>query len=156
MAMGLLALPSTAGHHVLSFPSFAGKITFPCQSRNLSVALQVQAAIVEATPRSPPPIRKITAGNDAVPISSRRSSRDRAGDLQAEAGAMARAANASVYSPELLAIEYGSRPIKVKWVLVFAKPRRLGHLLSLDLTCLLISLRLQFLSDFFPSLAFSF
>ncbi|XAR61487.1 Cadmium-transporting ATPase [Bertholletia excelsa] len=113
MAMDLLALPSTAGHHVLSFPSFAGKITFHCKTRNLSVALQVQAAIVQATPRSPPPIRKITAGNDAVPISSLRSSRDRAGDMQAEAGAMARAANASVYNPELLAIEYGSRPIKV-------------------------------------------
>lgn len=38
---------------------------------------------------------------------------DRTEDLQAEARAMARAVNASVYSPEVLAIQYGSRPIKV-------------------------------------------
>lgn len=39
--------------------------------------------------------------------------RDRAEDLQAEARAMARAAGATVYSPELLAARYGSRPFKV-------------------------------------------
>lgn len=33
--------------------------------------------------------------------------------MQAEARAMARAANASVYSPQFLSIKYGSRPIKV-------------------------------------------
>lgn len=38
---------------------------------------------------------------------------DRTEDLQAEARAMARAVNASVYSPEVLAVQYGSRPIKV-------------------------------------------
>jgi aarF domain-containing kinase len=38
--------------------------------------------------------------------------RDRAEDLQAEARAMARAAGATVYSPELLAARYGSRPFK--------------------------------------------
>lgn len=37
----------------------------------------------------------------------------RAGELQAEARAMSRAANASVYNPELLALRYGSRPVKV-------------------------------------------
>lgn len=41
------------------------------------------------------------------------SSRDRTEDLQAEARAMARAANALSYSPELLSQKYGSRPIKV-------------------------------------------
>lgn len=41
------------------------------------------------------------------------SSRDRANDMQAEARAMARAANASVYSPQFLSIKFGSRPIKV-------------------------------------------
>lgn len=40
------------------------------------------------------------------------SSRDRANDMQAEARAMARAANASVYSPQFLSIKYRSRPIK--------------------------------------------
>lgn len=38
---------------------------------------------------------------------------DRTEDLQAEGRAMARAVNASVYSPEVLAVQYGSRPIKV-------------------------------------------
>ncbi|MFX6533331.1 hypothetical protein ABTG41_03505, partial [Acinetobacter baumannii] len=33
--------------------------------------------------------------------------------MQAEARAMSRAANASVYSAELLAAKYGSRPIRV-------------------------------------------
>lgn len=41
------------------------------------------------------------------------SSRDRTEDMQAESRAMARAANVSTYSPELLAQKYGSRPIKV-------------------------------------------
>lgn len=54
----------------------------------------------------PPPVRvsrdvKLAVGGD------------RTEDLQAEARAMARAANASVYSPELLASNYGSRPVKV-------------------------------------------
>ncbi|PQM34610.1 putative aarF domain-containing protein kinase [Prunus yedoensis var. nudiflora] len=38
---------------------------------------------------------------------------DRTDDLQAEARAMARSANASVYSPQLLVGKYGSRPVKV-------------------------------------------
>ncbi|XP_075515923.1 protein ACTIVITY OF BC1 COMPLEX KINASE 3, chloroplastic-like [Primulina tabacum] len=40
-------------------------------------------------------------------------SRDRADDMQAEARAMARAVNASIYSPEDLIRMYGSRPFKV-------------------------------------------
>ncbi|KZV25687.1 hypothetical protein F511_04748 [Dorcoceras hygrometricum] len=39
--------------------------------------------------------------------------RDRTDDMQAEARAMARAVDASVYSPEYLTRTYGSRPIKV-------------------------------------------
>lgn len=39
--------------------------------------------------------------------------RDRANDMQAEAKAMARAADASVYTPEFIALKYGSRPVKV-------------------------------------------
>ncbi|KAG6497719.1 hypothetical protein ZIOFF_045623 [Zingiber officinale] len=39
--------------------------------------------------------------------------RDRAEDMQAEARAMGRAANATIYSPELLAAKYSSRPFKL-------------------------------------------
>lgn len=38
---------------------------------------------------------------------------NRADDIQAEARALARAANASVYSPQLVASKYGSQPFKV-------------------------------------------
>lgn len=50
----------------------------------------------------------VTAQQVSVP-----SGRDRTEDMQAEARAMARAANASIYSPQLLSTKYGSRPIKV-------------------------------------------
>ncbi|KAI4356738.1 hypothetical protein L6164_000733 [Bauhinia variegata] len=67
-----------------------------------------RAALVEATPRSlpPAPTRDVPVRVPALPA-------DRANDLQAEARAMARAVNASVYSPELLASKHGSQPIKV-------------------------------------------
>lgn len=78
---------------------------------------------MEAKPRQVPALRVGGGGdeeNAAVTLSRLRdssgaapSSRDRADDMQAEVAAMARAANASVYSPELLASNYGSRPIKV-------------------------------------------
>ncbi|XP_057960557.1 protein ACTIVITY OF BC1 COMPLEX KINASE 3, chloroplastic isoform X3 [Malania oleifera] len=55
--------------------------------------------------------------NDPIPLPDGDSSvpilRDRTDDIQAEAKAMVRAANASVYSPQLLANKYGSRPLKV-------------------------------------------
>lgn len=83
----------------------------------------VQAALVEAGPRLVPAIRDRSSDNSngsvqslqrgEVTSSSIPSSRDRADDMQAEARAMARAANASVYSPQLLSAKYGSRPIKV-------------------------------------------
>ena len=66
-----------------------------------------RAALVEATPpRSVPAVRDGSIQVFALPG-------DRADDLQAEARAMARAANASVYSPQVLATKYGSQPIKV-------------------------------------------
>lgn len=55
-------------------------------------------------------IQVVDSGTE-LPIRSRM---DRASDIQAEARAMSRAVNASVYSPELLAARYGSRPIKVR------------------------------------------
>ncbi|KAL0390422.1 UNVERIFIED_CONTAM: protein ACTIVITY OF BC1 COMPLEX kinase, chloroplastic [Sesamum calycinum] len=82
-------------------------------------AIPPRAALVEAKPR---PAQAINGGDGNASVallrvrdssSSAPSSRDRADDMQAEARAMARAANASVYSPELLATKYGSRPIKV-------------------------------------------
>jgi len=50
-------------------------------------------------------------GNSVLAVA--KSSWNRADDMQAEARAMARAACASVYSPEMLANKYGSRPIMV-------------------------------------------
>ncbi|KAK4441084.1 protein ACTIVITY OF BC1 COMPLEX kinase, chloroplastic [Sesamum alatum] len=82
-------------------------------------AIPPRAALVEAKPR---PAQPLSGGDGGASVallrvrdssSSAPSSRDRADDMQAEARAMARAANASVYSPELLATKYGSRPIKV-------------------------------------------
>ncbi|KAJ0077840.1 hypothetical protein Patl1_36859 [Pistacia atlantica] len=65
-----------------------------------------RAALVEARPRAAPVLR---SDGSAAPVLAL----DRAEDLQAEARAMARAANATVYSPENLAGKYSSRPIKV-------------------------------------------
>nr|GMD85857.1 uncharacterized aarF domain-containing protein kinase At1g79600, chloroplastic [Ipomoea batatas] len=82
----------------------------------------VRAALVEVGPRQVPAIRDRSSDNSNGSLQSMQrgevtssipSSRDRANDMQAEARAMARAANASVYSPQLLSAKYGSRPIKV-------------------------------------------
>ncbi|KAL7081597.1 hypothetical protein ACP275_14G049500 [Erythranthe tilingii] len=84
-----------------------------------------RAALVEAKPIPVPSLRGggAGAGGDdgisGVPVlrvrefSSASALRDRADDMQAEATAMTRAADASVYTPELLVTKYGSRPIKV-------------------------------------------
>ncbi|XP_057781177.1 protein ACTIVITY OF BC1 COMPLEX KINASE 3, chloroplastic [Salvia miltiorrhiza] len=81
-----------------------------------------RAALVEAKPRSLPALRGGDEEKGVVTLARLRdssgagpgpSSRDRADDMQAEAAAMARAANASVYSAELLSGKYGSRPIRV-------------------------------------------
>ncbi|KAF8014957.1 hypothetical protein BT93_H0679 [Corymbia citriodora subsp. variegata] len=77
-----------------------------------------RAALVEARPRGPPEAKDGGGvgggggggrGGVVVPVLSV----DRAEDIQAEARAMARAANATVYTPELLSRRYGSRPFKV-------------------------------------------
>ncbi|KAG2697910.1 hypothetical protein I3760_07G127200 [Carya illinoinensis] len=74
--------------------------------------VRTRAALVEATPRTVPALRD-GAGAGAGAASGLVFRGNRAEDLQAEARAMARAVNASVYSPELLALKYGSRPFKV-------------------------------------------
>lgn len=73
------------------------------KSKRLSSIRQTRAALVEATPRPDGPVLRLQV--------------DRTEDMQAEARAMARAANASVYSPQLLLSKYGSRPLQVGFVL---------------------------------------
>ncbi|WCJ41901.1 Protein kinase superfamily protein [Euphorbia peplus] len=86
--------------------------------------LPIRAALVEA-PRPPTPLpapRNVKlAGN-------------RTDDLQAEARAMARAVNASVYTPELLSSNYGSRPFKVlqRTLEIFTALSSFGFKLWLD------------------------
>lgn len=67
---------------------------------------------MEVRPRAPPVLR---SDGSATPVFAW----DRAEDLQAEARAMARAANATVYSPENLAGKYSSRPIQVQFLIYF-------------------------------------
>ncbi|XP_057469828.1 protein ACTIVITY OF BC1 COMPLEX KINASE 3, chloroplastic-like [Actinidia eriantha] len=122
--MSYPALSSTAGHHVLLLSPYTGAITLPrtknaCKRKKSRVASR--AAIVEARPQPVPAVENVTGGgNNSVPVLGRDSSsssvislRDRTDDMQAEARAMVRAVNASVYSPQLLSRNYGSRPVKV-------------------------------------------
>ncbi|RZS23884.1 hypothetical protein BHM03_00056892 [Ensete ventricosum] len=62
----------------------------------LAAEMQTPAAV---SPRPPAPLSVIP--------------KDRAEDMQAEARAMARAANATVYDPQLLAAKYAAQPLKV-------------------------------------------
>lgn len=76
------------------------------------------AALVEARPQSTPPEftsnRSLAARVvESSALSRIPTSRDRADDIQAEAKAMARASDAPVYSADLLALKYASRPLKV-------------------------------------------
>ncbi|XP_023530918.1 protein ACTIVITY OF BC1 COMPLEX KINASE 3, chloroplastic [Cucurbita pepo subsp. pepo] len=67
-----------------------------------------RAALVEARPRALPAVNGDTSLPTQLVLAV-----DRTDDLQAEARAMARAANAPIYNPELLANTYGSRPIEI-------------------------------------------
>lgn len=79
----------------------------------------VRASMVKARPSLVPAIRDRLPDTSNPSLqrgeisSSGSSSSDRADDMQAEARALARAANASVYSPQLLFTKFGSRPLKV-------------------------------------------
>ncbi|QCE10407.1 protein ACTIVITY OF BC1 COMPLEX KINASE 3, chloroplastic-like [Vigna unguiculata] len=75
---------------------FSGRITL--------TRLTPQAALVQAPP--PPSAPRDNSSIQVLTLS-------RANDLQAEARAMARAANATVYNPQLIASMYGSQPVKV-------------------------------------------
>ncbi|PNY11384.1 putative aarF domain-containing protein kinase [Trifolium pratense] len=77
------------------------------KSRLTSLNPQFRAALVEAKPAplsTQPKDDSLKAL--ALPV-------DRADDIQAETKALARAVNASVYSPQLVASRYGSKPFKV-------------------------------------------
>nr|CAB3465623.1 unnamed protein product [Digitaria exilis] len=67
---------------------------------------------IQLSPRASPPASANGAATGPPVVAS--FARDRAEDLQAEARAMARAVGATVYSPELLAARYGSRPFKAR------------------------------------------
>ncbi|KAI8537007.1 hypothetical protein RHMOL_Rhmol10G0301600 [Rhododendron molle] len=115
--MSFSTVSSTAYHYVLPISPYTGVISIPRRKdprRRRKARVLPRAAIVEARPQAVPAIKEVTGGNNAVPFRRRDSSfRDRTGDMQAEARAMTRAANASVYSPELLLVKYGSRPVRV-------------------------------------------
>uniref|UniRef100_A0A7N0UUD2 Protein kinase domain-containing protein n=2 Tax=Kalanchoe fedtschenkoi TaxID=63787 RepID=A0A7N0UUD2_KALFE len=88
-------------------PSFTRPLTskrrgWPAKSSSEArrCRLTVRAAVVEARPRQ-------------ASLMVRHAAIDRAEDIQAEARAMARAAGATVYTPEMLSARYGSRPLKV-------------------------------------------
>ncbi|CAJ2655547.1 unnamed protein product [Trifolium pratense] len=79
------------------------------KSRLTSLNPQFRAALVEAKPAplsTQPKDDSLKAL--ALPV-------DRADDIQAETKALARAVNASVYSPQLVASRYGSKPFKLLW-----------------------------------------
>ncbi|KAI0513526.1 hypothetical protein KFK09_009551 [Dendrobium nobile] len=104
-----------------SSPNFLQLRRFPRPEKGSRLP---RAALVEAKPL--PALRGGASGGSSVNGEyavqvvdaaaaelSIRSRMDRAGDIQAEARAMTRAVNTTVYSPELVAARYGSRPIKV-------------------------------------------
>ncbi|BAT97660.1 hypothetical protein LR48_Vigan11g068600 [Vigna angularis] len=70
---------------------------------------QPRGVLVEETPPSSPSSASSRDGSIKVLALPE----NRSDDIQAEARALARAANASVYSPQLVASKYGSQPIKV-------------------------------------------
>lgn len=109
----------TANHHIMLLScADAVRLSGANSSGGRRVKLRLtppRAALVEARPQQVPAIRDV-AGNSNVTRQTLQvgpSSRDRADDMQSEARAMTRAADASVYSPDLLSNKYGSRPIKV-------------------------------------------
>ncbi|XP_072976124.1 protein ACTIVITY OF BC1 COMPLEX KINASE 3, chloroplastic [Typha angustifolia] len=127
----LLSSPPTAVRYSAREPNPMATVTSSFLAPRLTAsasrrrAIRPRAAIVEARP-VPSPSRSgdssAGAGGgqysiqlvESSPASlSPVASKGRAEDMQAEARAMARAANASVYSPQLLSQRYGSRPIKV-------------------------------------------
>ncbi|KAK4269781.1 hypothetical protein QN277_022893 [Acacia crassicarpa] len=115
--MNLVAVARPSSAVAPPCPSWISKPTNPTR-RSLSsgrkssfrrLKLPPRAALVDATPSSGAPA--LRDGSSSIKVLALPA--DRADDLQAEARAMARSANASVYSAKLLAEKYGSQPLKV-------------------------------------------
>ncbi|KAG8501853.1 hypothetical protein CXB51_004675 [Gossypium anomalum] len=99
VAVAAMSLVVSAGGH--SFYLQAGKGFSISKPKGYKIC--PRAALVEATPR---------VNGSPSSTSIQVLATDRAEELKAEARALARAADASVYSPQLLAKKYGSRPVK--------------------------------------------
>ncbi|PKA51630.1 putative aarF domain-containing protein kinase [Apostasia shenzhenica] len=118
--------PAAMAASALSLTSSSSPSSFhlPRWSPAIQRSRPIRAALVEAKP-VPASRSDSSVGEHAIQVVDAaavngvaaplvaRSRMDLAGDIQAEARAMARAANVSVYSPQVLAARYGSRPIKV-------------------------------------------
>lgn len=107
VAVAAMSLVVSAGGH--PFYLQAGKGFSISKPKGYKIC--PRAALVEATPR---------VNGSPSSTSIQVSATDRAEELKAEARALAHAADASVYSPQLLAKKYGSRPVKVIIYLSFS------------------------------------
>lgn len=107
----------TTLYPVSTTPVFRRNRISPKYRRNCFRPKRLRCALIEeARPRALPPPVRVTNNNNingSVVVTDVSISRNRADDIQAESRALARAINASVYSPELLKYKYANRPLKV-------------------------------------------
>nr|XP_043636456.1 protein ACTIVITY OF BC1 COMPLEX KINASE 3, chloroplastic [Erigeron canadensis] len=107
----------TTLYPVSTTPVFRRNRISPKYRRNCFRPKRLRCALIEeARPRALPPPVRVTNNNNingSVVVADISISRNRADDIQAESRALARAINASVYSPELLKYKYSNRPLKV-------------------------------------------
>lgn len=101
------------------------------KARALTLSALVEANTTALPSMSEGTSKKSSSNYDALQVTVARP-RNLADDMQAEARAMTRAAAASVYTPEMLATKYGSRPIRVQSYVV------------LPLACLFFPLRIDY------------
>ncbi|CAN0880283.1 Protein ACTIVITY OF BC1 COMPLEX KINASE 3, chloroplastic [Linum grandiflorum] len=116
----MMSLVSTGGNSLSSglFPNFRTSTHPRLRRRPLPPSLNPpRAALVESRPvrvvSVPPSNGAANSNGQLVLVSAARGGGDRAEDIQAEAKAMARAVNAPVFTPELIATKFGPRPIQV-------------------------------------------
>ncbi|CAL1386720.1 unnamed protein product [Linum trigynum] len=115
-----MSLVSTGGHSLASGPLPNFRTTPPPRRRpSLPYLKTPRAAIVESRPVRVPPATRDNGNGGLVLVSAGAAGGggggggSRAEDMQAEARAMARAVDAPVFNPELIASKYGRRPIEV-------------------------------------------
>ncbi|CAN1143897.1 Protein ACTIVITY OF BC1 COMPLEX KINASE 3, chloroplastic [Linum perenne] len=111
----MMSLVSTGGSSLAPgfFPNF--RTTHRRRPPPLSLN-PARAALVESRPvrvAAPPSYGGGNSNGQLVLVSAGGGGGDRAEDIQAEARAMARAVNAPVFTPELIATKFGPRPIQV-------------------------------------------